>query len=137
MFHSRSLVRSVISSSKRPVNSANVSKALNIAVISQLQAKFQVHKATNHVQLLHTSNICRSEEAPNEIHKKIDGMVKSSDVFVFMKGIPAAPRCGFSNAVCQIMRMHDVNFEAFDVLSDEEIRQGTLFRQAFKIMFLN
>ena len=51
-------------------------------------------------------------------------MVNQSDVVVFMKGVPSAPRCGFSNAVCQIMRMHDVPFESHDVLSDEEVRQG-------------
>ena len=34
-----------------------------------------------------------------------------------MKGVPSAPRCGFSNAVVQIMRMHDVTYEAHDVLS--------------------
>ena len=43
---------------------------------------------------------------------------------VFMKGFPEAPRCGFSNAVCQILRMHDVTFKSFDVLSDEELRSG-------------
>ena len=57
-------------------------------------------------------------------------MVNQSDVVVFMKGVPSAPRCGFSNAVCQIMRMHDVPFESHDVLSDKEVRQGKCFRQS-------
>ena len=51
-------------------------------------------------------------------------MVKKSDVVVFMKGVPDAPRCGFSNAVCQVMRMHDVPFQSHNVLDDEELRQG-------------
>ena len=38
------------------------------------------------------------------IHQKIDGLVKESKVVVFMKGVPTAPQCGFSNAVVQIMR---------------------------------
>lgn len=33
------------------------------------------------------------------------------------------PRCGFSNAVVQIMRMHKVPYESYDVLQDEELRQ--------------
>jgi len=41
-----------------------------------------------------------------------------------MKGVPSAPQCGFSNAVVQILRMHDVNYESHNVLADEEIRQG-------------
>lgn len=42
-----------------------------------------------------------------------------------MKGTPDAPRCGFSNAVCQILNFHGVDkFEAHNVLDDEELRQG-------------
>lgn len=41
-----------------------------------------------------------------------------------MKGVPDAPRCGFSNAVVQIMRMHAVTYDSHDVLSDEDLRQG-------------
>jgi len=41
-----------------------------------------------------------------------------------MKGIPEEPRCGFSNAVVQILRMHGVTYDAHDVLKNEELRQG-------------
>lgn len=41
-----------------------------------------------------------------------------------MKGVPEEPRCGFSNAVVQILRMHGVQYKAHDVLIDEELRQG-------------
>jgi monothiol glutaredoxin len=55
----------------------------------------------------------------------LDGMVKSdSKVVVFMKGTPEAPRCGFSNAVIQILKMHGVKFDAYNVLEDEKLRQG-------------
>lgn len=53
-----------------------------------------------------------------------DNLVKKNKVVVFMKGVPDAPKCGFSNAVVQIMRMHGVNFDSYDVLDDEHIRQG-------------
>lgn len=33
------------------------------------------------------------------------------------------PRCGFSNAVVQVMKMHNVPFDAYDVLQDESLRQ--------------
>jgi len=55
---------------------------------------------------------------------RIDEMVQESDVVVFMKGVPSEPRCGFSNAVAQIFRMHDIPIKGHDVLADEEIRQG-------------
>merc|ERR1712008_315593 len=62
-----------------------------------------------------------SEQSPT-IETRLEGMVNQSDVVVFMKGVPAQPRCGFSNAVCQIMRMHDVPFVGHDILSEEEVR---------------
>ncbi|XP_018331786.1 glutaredoxin-related protein 5, mitochondrial [Agrilus planipennis] len=56
--------------------------------------------------------------------EEIDKLVKGKNVVVFMKGVPEEPRCGFSNAVVQILRMHGVKYEAHDVLKDESLRQG-------------
>ena len=56
--------------------------------------------------------------------EEIQKMVNNNKVVVFMKGVPEQPRCGFSNAVVQIMRMHGVKYEAHDVLADESLRQG-------------
>uniref|UniRef100_A0A2P2I3J4 Glutaredoxin-related protein 5, mitochondrial n=1 Tax=Hirondellea gigas TaxID=1518452 RepID=A0A2P2I3J4_9CRUS len=53
-----------------------------------------------------------------------NSLLEKNKVVVFMKGTPDKPRCGFSNAVVQIMRMHGVDYEAYDVLSDENVRQG-------------
>ena len=40
-----------------------------------------------------------------------------------MKGIPAQPKCGFSNMVVKILEMEGVkDYSAYDVLSDEELR---------------
>lgn len=64
-----------------------------------------------------------SADARN-INQEIEGLVKNAKVVVFMKGVPTAPQCGFSNAVVQIMRMHDVKYDAHNVLADEELRQG-------------
>lgn len=51
-------------------------------------------------------------------------LVKNKKVVVFMKGVPEEPRCGFSNAVVQILRMHGVDYDSHDVLQNENIRQG-------------
>ncbi|CRK91920.1 CLUMA_CG005539, isoform A [Clunio marinus] len=56
--------------------------------------------------------------------KAIEDLTKKNKVVVFMKGNPEAPKCGFSNAVVQIMRMHGVQYDAHDVLLDDDIRQG-------------
>lgn len=45
-------------------------------------------------------------------------------VMVFMKGDPKTPRCGFSRQLMEILAKHSIQFESFDILQDEEVRQG-------------
>lgn len=56
--------------------------------------------------------------------QRIEALIASSPVFVFMKGNKLMPQCGFSNNVVQILTSLAIPFETFDVLSDIEIRQG-------------
>ena len=55
---------------------------------------------------------------------RIESLIGSSPIFVFMKGTKLMPQCGFSNNVVQILNAMGMAFETFDVLSDMEIRQG-------------
>ena len=55
---------------------------------------------------------------------RIEALIQSSPIFVFMKGTKLMPQCGFSNNVVQILNAMGMAFETFDVLSDMEIRQG-------------
>ena len=55
---------------------------------------------------------------------RIEALVQSRSIFVFMKGTKLMPQCGFSNNVVQILNALGMSFETFDVLSDMEIRQG-------------
>uniref|UniRef100_A0A8C6VJH0 Glutaredoxin 5 n=1 Tax=Naja naja TaxID=35670 RepID=A0A8C6VJH0_NAJNA len=56
----------------------------------------------------------------------VERLVRAHPVVVFMKGSPAQPQCGFSNAVVQILRLHGVNdYRAYDVLQDPDLRQGS------------
>jgi len=48
-----------------------------------------------------------------------------------MKGDPQAPRCGFSNAVVDILNIHKAKFEAHDVLVDENLRNGKFVYNLF------
>jgi len=41
-----------------------------------------------------------------------------------MKGTPQDPLCGFSRLVAQILRMHDIKYDSYDVLDDQSIREG-------------
>ncbi|QBE68563.1 grxD [Synechococcus sp. WH 8101] len=55
---------------------------------------------------------------------RIESLIQSSPIVVFMKGTKLMPQCGFSNNVVQILNALGLPFETFDVLSDMEIRQG-------------
>ena len=69
--------------------------------------------------------LCARYSAAAGSKEHIENLVKEKKVVVFMKGTPDAPRCGFSNAVMQILNFHGVeNFDAHNVLEDEDLRQG-------------
>ncbi|KAH6792917.1 thioredoxin family protein [Perilla frutescens var. hirtella] len=55
---------------------------------------------------------------------RLRGLVNSGPVVLFMKGKPDEPRCGFSRKVVDILRQERVKFESFDILTDDEVRQG-------------
>jgi monothiol glutaredoxin len=57
-------------------------------------------------------------------HARIDELVKSNDVVLFMKGSPLFPQCGFSSKAIAILDHLGVTYESVDVLQDMEIRQG-------------
>jgi len=59
-----------------------------------------------------------------EVQAAIDEDVKAHKVLLFMKGNPAAPQCGFSAAVADILQRSGVPFETRDVIADSELRSG-------------
>jgi len=66
-----------------------------------------------------------NEDSMTDVHKRIDEIVKSHPVVLFMKGTAEFPQCGFSGRSVQILRACNVGeFATVNVLEDEEIRQG-------------
>lgn len=58
------------------------------------------------------------------VNERIDGIVKTNDVVLFMKGTPLFPQCGFSSKAVAILDHLGVTYESVDVLQDMEIRSG-------------
>ena len=56
--------------------------------------------------------------------EKIQNIISSNEVVLFMKGTPDMPQCGFSMAVVNALKHLDVKFNGVNVLEDEEIRNG-------------
>ena len=56
--------------------------------------------------------------------KKIDSLIETNEVCLFMKGTPDVPQCGFSLAVSNVLKHLKVNFKGINVLDDQDIREG-------------
>ena len=59
-----------------------------------------------------------------EVKARIEKLINDNKIMVFMKGSKLMPQCGFSNNVVQIINTLGVPYETFDILADQEIRQG-------------
>ena len=59
-----------------------------------------------------------------QIRERIQSIVGSERVVLFMKGNPDAPQCGFSAQVVQILNRLLPTYGSFDVLSDRDVREG-------------
>ena len=58
------------------------------------------------------------------IAERIENDINSNRVMLYMKGIPAAPMCGFSDTVVKILQQLGVEFGSANVLEDTELREG-------------
>jgi monothiol glutaredoxin len=58
-----------------------------------------------------------------EILDQIKKETAENRVFLYLKGTPDMPRCGFSNQVVQILNHMGVEYGARDILPDPRIRQ--------------
>ena len=60
----------------------------------------------------------------DEIQTSIDNAVKGNDVLLFMKGTPTFPQCGFSSVVVQVLDYLGVEYQAVNVLENQDVREG-------------
>ncbi len=63
-------------------------------------------------------------ETQDSTGARIQQIVESNDVVLFMKGTPLFPQCGFSSRAVAILDHCGVAYESVDVLQDMEVRQG-------------
>jgi len=60
----------------------------------------------------------------DDLNTRLEKLTKQAAVMVFMKGSPDEPRCGFSRTLIGILNSTGVAYQTFDILSDEDVRQG-------------
>ena len=63
-------------------------------------------------------------QAMSNINTVIAEQVKGNDVFLYMKGTPDFPMCGFSGRVVQILNYLGVDYNSANVLENQELREG-------------
>lgn len=65
-----------------------------------------------------------TENKAETLEDRLKALINKAKVMVFMKGDRNAPRCGFSRQLIQILNDTGVQYETFDILTDEDVRQG-------------
>lgn len=60
----------------------------------------------------------------SETKQQIKSMIEDNDIFLFMKGTPTTPMCGFSFRVASLLMNEGIDFASFNVLEDLDVRQG-------------
>ncbi len=66
----------------------------------------------------------QEENKSGDLNERIKNLINSSKIFLFMKGNPQMPQCGFSANVVGILNAMNANYKTFDILTDMDIRQG-------------
>jgi monothiol glutaredoxin len=59
-----------------------------------------------------------------ELTQRIESLIRSHRVMLFMKGNKMFPQCGFSAHVLQLLKDAGVEFGTHNILADPEVRQG-------------
>lgn len=58
------------------------------------------------------------------LNQKLHKLINRAPFMIFIKGVPEAAKCGFSRQLLEILAEQKIKFDSFDILSDEEVRQG-------------
>jgi monothiol glutaredoxin len=58
------------------------------------------------------------------VFDRIQSDIEANQVFLYMKGTPMFPQCGFSARVVQILSHLGVPFSSANVLEEQELREG-------------
>ena len=69
------------------------------------------------------ANVELQNETPEDMERRCHQLMNRSKVMLFMKGHPSQPRCGFSQKTVALLREQGVEFDHYDILSDENVRQ--------------
>ncbi|XP_034292373.1 glutaredoxin-3 [Pantherophis guttatus] len=60
----------------------------------------------------------------HKLEDRLKDLINKAPVMLFMKGNKQTAKCGFSKQIIEILNNTGVDYETFDILENEEVRQG-------------
>lgn len=94
------------------------------AVTTAVQRLAQMEGSSSTASTAATQESKQQEEKQESLSDRLNRLIRAQDVMLFIKGTPTAPRCGFSRQAVELLNSENIAFGSFDILSDEEVRQG-------------
>lgn len=70
------------------------------------------------------TNQSGNSDNATDLNERLKALINRSKVMMFMKGNRDTPRCGFSKQLIAILNETNIPYDTFDILTDEEVRQG-------------
>lgn len=65
------------------------------------------------------------ELQPLSTEERLQSLINSHPLMLFIKGTPSEPRCGFTSQLFNLFKQHSItDFGFFNILSDDQVRQG-------------
>jgi monothiol glutaredoxin len=78
---------------------------------------------SNPFQVMGPTSI-EEENKSLDIKTRIEKLIHSAPIVLFMKGTAEMPQCGFSANVVRILSQFNISYNTFNILSDMDIREG-------------
>ena len=60
----------------------------------------------------------------DQLKQRIEEVLGTKKIVLFMKGTKSFPQCGFSATVVEVLKRLDADFHTVDILKDPDLRQG-------------
>jgi monothiol glutaredoxin len=59
-----------------------------------------------------------------QLRQRIEEILGSHKIVLFMKGTKSFPQCGFSATVVEVLKRLEADFQGVNILADADLRQG-------------
>lgn len=93
-------------------------------LVAQLELEDYVIGNNNSDAAVEQEQTNDDEAATVSLNDRLKQLINRHRIMLFMKGIPSSPKCGFSRQIVEILDSYNVSYDAFNILEDEEVRQG-------------